>query len=102
MSIKVSPAPLMGPIWSLTPSSPSRRPQPQKTMAVATAAVPDFRKLRRVIMRFPPWLLFCRRGLPPPRCACFYPPRRVGPDGKIVGQAAGREQDGKTHLDHDP
>jgi hypothetical protein len=39
---------------------------------VASEAVPAFKKLRRVVMKFPPWLFVCRRGLPPPRRAGFW------------------------------
>jgi len=51
-----------------------RRPQPQKTMPVAAAAVPAFKKLRRVVMRFPPWLLFA--GAVCHRHAVLVPPLR--------------------------
>src|ERR1700692_4580942 len=73
-------------------------------MPVAAAAVPDFRKLRRVVMRFPPWLLFagavCHRHavLVSGYDSAATAGRR---GGKIVGQATGREQDGKTHLKRD-
>jgi len=42
------------------------RPQLQKTMPVAAAAVPAFRKSRRVVMTISSIAVFCRRGLPPP------------------------------------